>query len=98
LGNDVLNCPVEQESLTDYLRRLLVSPIPKNTVTNVSNRLRTSSIGNTFASVEYRRRRAEKELANANVVGIDSESALSANEDYVQRREGIIAMLQDVHD
>ena len=39
------------------------------------------------------RRRAERVLANANVVGIDSESAMSATEDFVQRRDSLLKVL-----
>ena len=40
-----------------------------------------------------RRRVAERDLANASVVGIDSESGLSATEDFVQRRDAVVSTL-----
>ena len=42
-------------------------------------------------------RKAEKMLAHVNVL-YSSESAMSANEDFVQRRESVMTMLKDVHD
>ena len=42
---------------------------------------------------KHRRRVAERDLANASVVGIDSESGLSATEDFVQRREAVVSTL-----
>jgi len=96
LGNDSVGYKKDNETLTDYLRRLLSA----TNVTTDSNTLNASYKKNNADHAGHAgrdRQKAERVLANARVVGMDSESAMSATEEYVQRRDGVLNVLQEVY-
>ena len=96
LGNDSVGYKKDNETLTDYLRRLLSA----TNVTTDSNSLNASYKKNNADHAGHAgrdRQKAERVLANARVVGMDSESAMSATEEYVQRRDGVLNVLQEVY-
>ena len=101
LGNDTAGLRMEYETLTDYLRRLLSKHNHGERETRDHDESGVSTGGHaskamkstTLKDAAGSRRRAERVLANANVVGIDSESAMSATEDFVQRRDSLLKVL-----